>query len=112
MISKPPPLPPPPPFAPFYCSDVLGAPTEDQVDVGSSVVGWNDNNENARTARQRYCGRGAGAGAGASSSSAGVPASFVRKGAMPRVDAAAAAAAAATRTGNTMTFETVLKVRP
>ncbi|CAM9969300.1 unnamed protein product [Pylaiella littoralis] len=90
--------------------DVLGAPTEDQVDVGSSVAVWNDDKENARTVRKTYYGRGAGAGAGAAAaaaslSSVGAAAPSEREEAMRGIGVAAAAS----RTGNTTAFGTIPK---
>lgn len=77
--------------------DVLEAPTEDQLDVGSSVVVvTGKDKENARTDRQKYHSSISGGGGGGSQSSAwGVAASSTRGGAAPST-------AAATRAGTTV----------
>lgn len=73
-------------------SDVLGAPTDDQVDVGSAVEARHDE-ENAQTVRRRYLqGAGVASSLGAS------------------VGRAAPNTAAARVTGTTMAFDKVLEV--
>lgn len=76
-------------------SDVLGAPTDDQVDIGSGVGGRHEE-ENAQTVRHRY-----NDGAGASLS-VGMPASE---------GGAASSTAAARVAGKTTAFDKVIMVR-